>query len=556
MEARNSHGDGRRVHQAAWAALAVVLSLSALSGAAWAAQRVALVIGNSAYEHVQPLRNPGNDARAVGDAFERLGYSVTRLMDADYDALRQGLKSFKAAARGADVAVVFYAGHGIGVVGRGNFLVPVDAKLEYADDMDGEAMPLARATSAVGHTRQLGLVILDACRDNPFVKSMAGSTRSISRGLAPVETSGRTMVAYAAKDGTTALDIGGGAHSPYTEVLLKYLREEPGLEVRKLFGKVRDEVVEATERLGKRQEPYTYASLGGRDFYLASQSEDDEARRAYEAAVRAGAVAAYRKVVKGFPGSTYAKLAQAKIDEFDDEDPPPSDASRAYEQTERAGTVAAFRAFIEQFPGSFEASLAREQIAKLVKEEESHLGLSLEQRRLVQMGLLEAGHDPGSAGGMMDWGTREAIRGWQESNGLELTGYLTRAQMDTLVAVRRVAEAKRREREAREEILALRKLWSKLREKKDGADALSIEGEDEAGKALRSGDGRALSSAREKQAEAMILASEVEREAKELIKRSEAAEKRLKQRVAEREAHEAAFLAADMALGAERRQRP
>ena len=246
---------GRRLAASATLAGAVLLS----AGPAGAAGRVALVIGNGAYEHAAPLANPGNDARAVGDAFERLGYTVTRLMDADYDALRKGLRRFKQAARGKEVAVVFYAGHGIGVAGR-NFLVPVDAELGYADAVEDEAIPLDRLMSAVGNTRHLDLVILDACRNNPFVASMKGSRRSIDRGLARVETTGKTMVAYAAKHGKTA-DDGDGTHSPYTEALLQYL-EAPGLEVRKLFGKVHDAVVDTSKRRGRVQEPWTYEALG------------------------------------------------------------------------------------------------------------------------------------------------------------------------------------------------------------------------------------------------------------------------------------------------------
>ena len=130
-------GERRRVRPGAWAAAVTVVLWSVLPAAAGAAERVALVIGNAAYEHVSFPPNPGNDAKAVGDAFERLGYAVTRLMDADYDALRKGLRSFKQEARGKEVAVVFYAGHGIGVQGS-NYLVPVDVELGYADAVEAE----------------------------------------------------------------------------------------------------------------------------------------------------------------------------------------------------------------------------------------------------------------------------------------------------------------------------------------------------------------------------------------------------------------------------------
>ena len=421
------------------------LALWLVAGAAGAAERVALVIGNSAYEHVSFLPNPVNDAKAVGDAFESLGYTVTRLMNKDRHVLHDGLISFKKAARGKEVAVVFYAGHGIGVGGN-NFLVPVDAELGFADDVEDQTIPLTRLMSAVGNTRHLGLVILDACRNNPFVKSMEGDTRSIERGLAQVEPTGRTMVAYAAKGGQVALD-GDGDHSPYTEALLKYLREAPGLPVRKLFGTVRDAVEADTEkRFGRdrKQVPWAYHDLGGSDYYLVAS-------------------------------------ASAPIPTPEDEDTGTSEA-RAYEAAERLNTVAGYRAFIKRFPGSYEAELAQGHIDKLEgkskplvvaggdpddavvsvppgeptpEEVEQGLGLSDETKRLVQMGLAAAGHDPGYTDGLIGPSTRGALRSWQRGRGLEATGYLTKEQSEALVALGREESARRRaeaerERKARE----------------------------------------------------------------------------------------------------------
>ena len=562
MDARQIRWDRRKSRPAAWVThAAAVLLWSVLPGAVQAAERVALVIGNSAYEHVTFLPNPGNDAKAVGDAFERLGYTVMRLMDADYHALHKGVRSFKQAARGKDVAVVFYAGHGIGV-GGSSFLVPVDAELGFADDVEDQAIPLTRLMSAVGNTRHLGLVILDACRDNPFVKSMKGETRSIERGLAPVETTGRTMVAYAAKDGQVALDgEDGDHHSPYTEALLKYLKEEPGLEVRFLFGKVRDAVeADTKKRFGeeRKQVPWTYGDLGGRKLYLASaavpppppkdtgtataggtpSSAAGDAARAYEAAERAGTVTAYRIVVGDFPNSTYAKLARAQIAKLeekpkpivvvggDPEDdvapvvpaPSPGEAARAYEAVERLDTVAAYRVFIRRFPGSYEAELARGHIAKLEgkpksiivaggaskdevpsaapspRDVQERLRLSLEHRRLVQMGLAAAGHDPGPVDGMLGGQTRRALRAWQESKEVEGTGYLTREQSEGLVALgreeseRRRTEAERRAREERQRAEAERKEREAEERRLAEAERKAREAEERRKRARKPGD--------------------------------------------------------------------
>ena len=246
----------------AWTAL---LLLAVLAAPALAAPRVALVIGNASYAHVMELTNPLNDAKDIGDAFERLGFEVTRIENADKVSLWRGLQEFSLAAEAAEITVVFYAGHGIEVDQR-NFLVPVDARLASDHDVEFETVPLGLVMHAAGRAKGLRMVILDACRKNPFMRSMkrAGVTRSMGQGLARVEPSGETLVAYAAKGGTVASD-GTGRNSPYTEALLKYL-EEPGLEVGMMFRKVRETVLILTDG---RQEPFLYGSLSSREVFLS-----------------------------------------------------------------------------------------------------------------------------------------------------------------------------------------------------------------------------------------------------------------------------------------------
>jgi len=241
--------------------------LFALPLSAAAAGRVALVIGNSAYEHVGRLPNPERDARALAAALERMQFdSVTLRLDQDQAAMRQILGEFAAQAAGAEVALFFYAGHGIEVSGE-NYLIPIDARLAGAGDVDFETIDLSTALAALERASGLKLLILDACRDNPFRSLMqqSGGTRSIGRGLARVEPNGRdVLVAYAAREGAVAAD-GDGTNSPYTTALLSHI-ETPGLDVRLLFGKVRDDVVSAT---GGEQEPFIYESLGGEVLALA-----------------------------------------------------------------------------------------------------------------------------------------------------------------------------------------------------------------------------------------------------------------------------------------------
>ncbi|MEM8687034.1 MAG: caspase family protein [Pseudomonadota bacterium] len=240
------------------------LLFAALPAAGSAADRVALVVGNSAYTHATPLTNPKNDAQDVSAAFERLGFEVTTLTDLGFDALRRALRAFSSKAVRADMAVIFYAGHGM-EVNKQNYLIPADAKLQTDRDISFEAIPLELATEAVSGARTLRLVILDACRNNPFAASMTmtSSTRSLGRGLARVEPEAGTLVTFAAKEGTTALD-GTERNSPYTAALLKHL-ETPQLEINFLFRQVRDDVMASTNR---QQQPFTYGSLGSQRIYL------------------------------------------------------------------------------------------------------------------------------------------------------------------------------------------------------------------------------------------------------------------------------------------------
>lgn len=228
-------------------------------------RRVALVIGNSNYTHAGLLTNPANDGRAVASALRRLGFTqVFEHYDMSRDKMGRALRDFGDSAEGAEWAVVFFAGHGIEVNGT-SYLVPTDAELKRETHVSDEAISLTQVQAKVDAAAKLGLVILDSCRNNPFLARMVRSTatRSLSRGLSPVEPEGNVLVAYAAKHGTTAED-GTSDHSPFTEALLAHM-EEPGLEINFLFRKVRDHVREKT---AKRQEPFLYGTLGSEPLYF------------------------------------------------------------------------------------------------------------------------------------------------------------------------------------------------------------------------------------------------------------------------------------------------
>jgi hypothetical protein len=239
-------------------------------------KRVALVIGNARYVQTPPLKNPQNDARAIAAALKKVGFERVKLhLDLGHKDLSNAIKSFSANATDAGLALVYFAGHGLQVDGS-SYLLPVDAKLESAGEVVSQAIELNSLLGRLDSTNGLKLVIVDACRDNPFrarladvealkaVRSLGYIAKSIGPGLGRVEGVGQnTLVAYAARDGSMALD-GEGQNSPFATAVLKQL-EVPGTELGLLFRRVRDDVLVAT---AKRQEPYTYGSIGGEEVYL------------------------------------------------------------------------------------------------------------------------------------------------------------------------------------------------------------------------------------------------------------------------------------------------
>ncbi|MEY9543859.1 hypothetical protein ABIE85_006919 [Bradyrhizobium diazoefficiens] len=304
----------------------LLLALALLFGAepAFAGKRVALVLANSAYQHAPSLTNPVNDGSVIAKTLKDAGFDIVDSRH-DLSALetRRVLRDFADATRDADIAVVYYAGHGIEVEGS-NYLIPVDARLERDTDVYDEALSLDRVLVAVEPAKQLRLVILDACRDNPFGKTMKRSvaSRGIGRGLAQVEpTSPNTLIAYSAKAGFTAQD-GDGANSPFTVALSKHLTT-PGLDVRRAFGFVRDDVLKST---GNKQEPFVYGSLGGDDVPLvpvkvaaaASPVANPQAdiRRDYELALQVGNRAAWDAFLAQHPDGFYSSLAKLQLEKI------------------------------------------------------------------------------------------------------------------------------------------------------------------------------------------------------------------------------------------------
>lgn len=247
--------------------------------------RVALVIGNSAYRFMSSLENPKRDAEAVATSLRNVGFSeVIQVIDGTREALRSALANFTAKARRADWSMIYFAGHGIEVDGK-NYLIPIDGKLATDRNVSIDTIELGDVIAATEGAAKLKLIVLDACRDNPFLpaerptpfsdKSAPSrsaskgriSTRSSGDGLAEVKVSGATLVVYAAKHGQSALD-GDGQNSPFAVAFVQRLAT-PGVEINKVFRLVRDDVIEAT---AGRQEPFTYGSLpGSQDFFFVGR---------------------------------------------------------------------------------------------------------------------------------------------------------------------------------------------------------------------------------------------------------------------------------------------
>jgi formylglycine-generating enzyme required for sulfatase activity len=231
---------------------------------AQAERRVALIIGNSQYQSVPKLANPANDAEAMATSLKALGFEqVTVRLDLGYDQFISTLRDFAREADKADWALVYYSGHGI-EVGGVNYMIPVDAHLKTDRDVELEAVDINKVLTAVERASKLRIVILDACRDNPFASQIKRTvaTRSIGHGLSRIEPGAGTLVVYAAKHGETALD-GDGKNSPFAASLLSRI-DTPNLEVRRLFDVVRDDVMERTRG---QQQPFAYGSLSGREDY-------------------------------------------------------------------------------------------------------------------------------------------------------------------------------------------------------------------------------------------------------------------------------------------------
>ena len=312
------------------AALALAGTAHAMTaGGASDERRIALVVGNAAYDHTAKLRNPRNDAEDLSAKLQALGFELFGGTDLDRRSLVEALITFGRAAETADVALFFYAGHGIQVNGR-NYLVPVDAQVEFEAEIDISLVSLDGVMQQMERGSRTNIVFLDACRDNPFkdqlMRSMGNrSATALSQGLGRVQTGSGSFIAFATQPDAVAAD-GTGRNSPFTSALLRHI-DRPGQSISDMMISVRNEVMAET---GGKQVPWDSSSLTG--------------RFAFAPAAEAAAPAA--------PAQQTAA-------------PSVSPEREAYELAVQVGSCGAFEAFMRRYPDSFYAELAREQAAAL-----------------------------------------------------------------------------------------------------------------------------------------------------------------------------------------------
>lgn len=331
----------------ALAFLAALMGLAGSPDGAQAQKRVALVIGNAAYEHVPKLTNPANDARDLAAALKTLGFEVVEGIDLDKAAFDRKVLDFASAVEGAAVGVFFYAGHGLQVAGQ-NYLAPIDARLLTATALDFELMKVEVIQRVMELSAKTNVLFLDACRDNPLGRNLARSlgTRSadVGKGLAQIEAGSGTLISFSTQPGAVALD-GKGRNSPYSEALARRLSSSED-DLNAVLIAVRNDVMTATQDV---QVPWEHSALRGRLFFKQAISASEpgkaapvrmsEAAEAWRAAERTTSIPALEAFISRYAETYYAVLARARIEELEKEKVTSSKAELVQKSEDNAGAT-------------------------------------------------------------------------------------------------------------------------------------------------------------------------------------------------------------------------
>lgn len=429
--------------------LGALLCLASFAQAATAApdRRVALVIGNSAYTSVTQLPNTLRDAKAVSGALKRLGFEVVEGYDLKIDEMTGLVREFAQKLDGSKAGVVYYAGHGI-AVGDENYLLPVDIALKSEADLDFKAVNVQLVLRQMQRDERVNIVILDACRDNPFAGQLAARSRAVTRGLLPIETQSASgiLIAFATDPRSVALDGNAGGNSPFTTALLRHI-ETPDVSITTVMDRVRADVWEATN---KKQKPWTNSSIIG-EFKMNPTLTLAAVDPAVQASTLAGAgaaiAAAGAAAVAAAPSVQGLDRSQVDV--------------KMWEAAERGNSAADYRAYLESFPTGQFAVFAKNRLARLEQpaapastpaaparvatavdealrgetgsqQTENALKLGAKDRRELQARLRVGGFPAGAASNNFGPAQRMAITAWQKSREIPPTGFLTAAQVQAL----------------------------------------------------------------------------------------------------------------------------
>ncbi len=444
----------------AFAAMTLGLAalLLALPAQAVPERRVALVIGNSAYTAVPRLANPQRDATAISAALKRLGFEVVEGYDLRMDEMTGIVREFAQKLDGAKAGVVYYAGHGI-AVGDENYLIPVDASLKSEADLDFRAVNVQLILRQMQRDERVNVLILDACRDNPFTTQLAARSRSVSRGLTAIETQSASgiLIAFATDPRATALDGEKDGNSPFTSALLKHI-ETPEVSITTVMDRVRADVWEST---GKKQKPWTNSSIIGEfklnptlklaavDPSVTIKAIDgavpapaapapaglDRAQmdvRMWETAERGNTAGDYKAYLDAFPTGQFAAFAKNRLARLEAAAPVVAALPAA------VGVAALSSAAVAALPASRETGQAvadeamKGEVASA--ETEAALKLTAKDRRELQRRLSLAGFKPGKTSPNFGPSQRNAIKQWQTTRALPATGFLAPMQLRALRA--------------------------------------------------------------------------------------------------------------------------
>jgi uncharacterized caspase-like protein len=430
-----------RLTQAALVALWTVLLAAAPSSAAVQPndKRVALVIGNGAYQSAVRLDNAVFDARTVADSFRKLGFQVVDGYDLNIDQMRSKVSEFSSALSDSKSAVIYYAGHGISV-DEENYLVPTDIVLKSPTDLDLNAISVSLLLKQMKRDDRVNIVILDACRDNPFAATLArAKTRAlvVERGLSRIDgdLARGTLIAFASDPKSTALDGPTGAHSPFTEAFLSHLFDS-GVTIDTVMSRVRNDVWEKT---GHHQLPWVNTSLIG-EYELNPQPTSEpvvesakpstslaeplaDSRQAqenllWESAQHSNLGADYQAYLSAFPAGVFAQMAKNRIASME--------SARTSAPTPAPQTLAMAE------PGGLKDDAMKDSVATADTERALNLGTAGEKE--VQQRLSALAIYAGPKTGTLDPATRSALADWQKKSGFPPTSFLDSSQLAALKA--------------------------------------------------------------------------------------------------------------------------